>query len=330
MTLAPFTTSQPKNIRLRSKSTPERNEELKIVCSPAEINNKRKQLLEAVLGNAPGDDTCNEHCVFGDLEIFNQEGSFTLNIETGSRTGKPTEAITESESKKRFRTRVTAFKFLSNYWTKSSKFSEKTRRSISPLKCIFDYQEEFIFDIQPCEASEASPVVQKKVKVPPVQIKISELDENATNEYISFGKKRKTKAKPKRKLKKGSSNSSQKAVIDSLSTILSELESEDGTISSGYLSSKKIHHEDFSTSAYLEVSSSKKPRKKTVSKARSKASNSSKVIADNASFLKPAPRRTRTKKSRPASISYGQMSLMGIVKSLDEISTEMESNNTNL
>ena len=111
-------------------------------------------------------------------------------IETGTRTGRPSEALSDSESKKRFRTRVKAFKFLSNYWTKSTKFSEKTRRSISPLKCIFDYQEEFIFDIKPCQAAEEdSPVFQKKVQIPPVQIKISELDENAGNDYISFDKK---------------------------------------------------------------------------------------------------------------------------------------------
>ena len=144
------------------------------------INETRKKLLEAVLEDLNPSSVKNDlnSRTFNDTLKFQEnfdECNADLSITVGTRTGKPENRndLTGIDSRKRFRTRVVAFKFLSKYWSVSKNgqiSTENVRRSISPLKCIFEYQEEHVFDIPP-ERKESPKIViepfdksSKKVK----------------------------------------------------------------------------------------------------------------------------------------------------------------------
>mmetsp|Transcript_10150 Transcript_10150/g.8950 ORF Transcript_10150/g.8950 Transcript_10150/m.8950 type:complete len:321 (+) Transcript_10150:24-986(+) len=279
------------------------------------IKNVQKSLFEATLIDMGLKEAkeCNNKNTIEDLEIYNedlQKCSDDLTIIVGTRTGKPANKkdLTRVNSKKRFNVRVSAFDILANYWLSSDstqKSAETERRSISPLKWIFEYQEEHIFDI---------PVrrVSPKIEVQP-------LDKSS--------KKMKPRRKIRKNGRKGSTQTKANKIIDGLSSILSELESQDETKHSD-------NYEDYNDfgDAYKSLNRSSKGRKsgKCTSKIRKKTSISSKIVNKNSSFLKPASRKPRTRKNRPSSISYGQVSLFKIVKSLDEISSEMESSDTRI
>ena len=202
---------------------------------------------------------------------------------------------------------------MSKYWSFSgngSKSTEVLRRSISPLKCIFDYQEEHVFDIPP-----------ERNLTPKIKI------EN----FESTSKKSKLRRRPRKLGRKGSAQNKNNKIIKGLSFILSELESQDETKHSD---SNGCHGGDYSFSdefhAKMDQKNNNTTQKKMKSRRRSKASNSSKAISNSNSLLKPASKKPRARKDRHVSVSYAQASLLNIVKSLDEISTEMESSYTNM
>lgn len=209
------------------------------------------------------------------------EGNELLEIDVGTRTGKPSASnIGSVNSEKRFRTRVRAFEFLNKYWLpvrRSRGFHEVAKRSISPLKIIFEYQEEEIFDIPP------------ERKSMNVKIAVGGFDDCSP-------KKIRVKRRGRKAARKGSANCDKSRIIEGLSSILSEMESQDETKVSDYCD----------TTTSFKSKSSKTISRRTKSK-RSKVSGSQKSIGSGASFLKPSVRRTKKKKSRPSSISYGKV-----------------------
>ena len=141
-----------------------------------------------------------------------------LSIEVGTRTGKPANKndMDNINKKLRFKTRVKAFYFLSNYWMnikKTRKLPEIVRRALSPLKLIFEYQEEHIFDIIPERKSQN------------IKIEIKQLDESC---------KKATKKKGKKLRRKGSGQKRERKIVKQLSFILSALESQDETKNSDH------------------------------------------------------------------------------------------------
>ncbi|CAI2367393.1 unnamed protein product [Moneuplotes crassus] len=278
------------------------------ICNNSKtINEARKALYDAVLLDAglykanstkQVDEDLTEKNVF--IDSFNSfEIVQNLTINVGIRTGKPAAGVDLKliNSKERFKTRVDAFSFLSKYWlpiNRSKKLPEVAKRSLSPLKIIFDFQEEEIFEIPPERNSRN------------IQIEIGQFDESPL-------KKVQRKRRVKRTSRKTSANCNQSKIIKGLSSILSELESQDDTKVSDYCDITSLR----STNSRKTTSKGRK------SGTRTKASISSKSIASNAGLLKPSVRKVRVKKNRISSMSYGKICLSTIVKSLDEISSEL-------
>lgn len=204
------------------------------------------------------------------------------------------------------------------------------------MRTIFEYQEEHIFDIPQKVVRIVSDEMRSGRKTRDnansININVSNLDsgEKYQNSFNKNKKKLKIRMKVKKSSRKSSSNVTDYEVVKGLSSILSELESQDASGSNNNLSSSGCYNDDFSSALIL---SSKKrkthKRKTTMSKNRSKDANSTKIVAEEVKFLGSTKKISRRKKTRPSSISIGNLSLLNIVKSLDEISTEMESTKTN-
>lgn len=126
------------------------------------INEARKALYDAVLIDAglievsnaslAEEDLAEKDVFMGSFNSFEIEQNLTISV--GTRTGKPAtdKDLKKVDSEERFRTRVEAFSFLSKYWLpvlRSKKLPEVAKRSLSPLKIIFEFQEEEIFEIPP-------------------------------------------------------------------------------------------------------------------------------------------------------------------------------------
>ncbi|CAI2364986.1 unnamed protein product [Moneuplotes crassus] len=278
------------------------------ICKNYErINKTRKALYDAILLDS---------CLLKDQEITQETADFAekdafsdrfnslilnqnLTINVGTRTGKPAtkEDLESIDSDQRFKTRVNAFSFLSKYWLpvlRSEKLPEIAKRSISPLRIIFDFQEEEIFDIPP-------------------ERKAGNIMTGTCSVSQSSHKRIRVKRRTKRACRKISDKNNKTKIIKGLSSILSELESQDETKISDYCDMTSL-------SATKSYKASSKGRK---SRVRTKGSNSTKSISSNIAYHKRIARKNKTKKSRPLSISYGQICLSTIVKNLDEISSEL-------
>ena len=307
------------------------------------IDEARKELFDTVseeISYSAKNKTCSSSKLREFAQYENEGVCFTLEIEVGSRTGKPSNPKTLAliNLEKRFETRVKAFSFLSNYWCqKGAKTKiEKPLRSISPLRFIFEYQEEHIFDIPACafqnyeENHQLTPVKNHQAGFG-FKIEVSDLD--GDNTYgLCFNKSLKRKVKKTKKKapsaqRKNTSKNTNKVILDSLTSILSEMETRETSFCSQKLPETCDSYGYSSSSKYLTTSKSTQKQSESVS--RKKISNSLKQVVPEGDFLKPAEKRERLKKKRPASISYQQMSMKGMIKSLDEISSEMESSDRN-
>lgn len=262
-----------------------------------------------------------------------------LEIETGSRTGKPNVMISLADInlEQRFATRVTAFNLLSKYWRGNGKETilEKPQRSTSPLRNIFEYQEEYVFDIPIQQFTSNQVGGSENTRKEPthirdiINIEVSKFEnEDAYGLCFNKNKSKKKMHKKKRSMYASRKNSSydQKQVITGLSSILSELESDNPSLSSSKQIMDSLVCDNFTSAVRIQSRKTTATSLKSSSKIRKKTNKSSKIVCENNSFLKPqASRKARTKKSRPASISYSQQKMLGLIKSLDEISTELES-----
>lgn len=270
----------------------------------------------------------------------NEAVCFTLEIEVGTRTGKPSnpKMLAQINLEKRFETRVKAFSFLSNYWCQNGAKTkiEKPMRSISPLRFIFEYQEEHIFDVPASvfqsydENHQLTPVKNQQANFE-IKIEVSDLDGDRSY-GLCFNKSlrrkvKKTKKKAPSAQRKNTSKNTKKVILESLTSILSEMETREPSLCSQKLPETDDSYGASFSSKYLTTSKSTQKQSENVN--RKKVSNSLKQVVPEGDFLKPAVKRERLKKKRPASISYQQMSLLGMIKSLDEISSEMESSDLN-
>ena len=280
------------------------------------INNTRLTLLYAVLPDYQNEFS---HYDLSDNEYWNErtdeiwQAGFLDEIDVSSATGRTSKKGQQTTSEQRFDIRVKAFDFLSNMFNENalSPISFKNlrigRRSYSPLKEIFDYQEEHIFNT----------VCKKK----PIKVSISVSDFEQKDDILedakyltSFNKYKKVKPLRKRKVSKANrKNTSYKITQkhERLNLIKSSLES-DWNFSSNQVNKPSC-------------------RKISVSK---RSINSLKNIDQGCDLLKPTnPSRPITKKLNSRknlkSISYLSSDLRELVKSLEEISTEMESSEAN-
>jgi hypothetical protein len=252
----------------------------------------------------------------------NVEG-FIHSIEVGCRTGRPDD-ISVIDTERRFETRVRAFNFLSNYWNTPNTKKEQERRSLSPLRIIFEFQEEQVFDIP-------RPVIKKEginrtemmnssiIRRTNITVSSLETDSQCKQKFNKNLKKRmripgrrvRRKVSAARKSTNGMNNS----VIEGLSSILSELETEANSSSRKKSSNSKFC--DNFTSA-LKVNHSNDygkylaPRKSTF--------NSTKMVKEENSKSRLVKIK-KYRKNRPSSICYSQNKMLEIIKSLDELSS---------
>lgn len=280
--------------------------------------------------------------VLNSFKYFDEnEGIFLGTISVGTRTGRPSNEIDlkKVNPEARFDTRLEAFYLLSNYWINwnDPNYYDETKRSITPLRIIFEYQEEHIFDIpqKVIEIASGNTRPGRKIRdnAKSININVSDLDSGNKKYQESFNKNKKKfkiRMKVKKSSRKSSSNIADYEIVKGLSSILSELESQDASGSNNNLSSNGCYIDDFSSALNLSSKKGKThKRKTTMSKNRSKNANTTKIAAEEVKFLGSTKKISRRKKTRPSSISIGTLSLLNIVKSLDEISTEMESARTN-
>lgn len=294
------------------------------------VGKTRLSLLDAVKFDLGMDSNTGATSMKGYKKYDEQNYESEFIISLGLRTGRPDSdlSLANINIEKRFKTRVAAFNFLNKYWVSSKKSSrfEMPLRSTSPLRTIFEYQEENIFDVPQVYLSATNYTFTKEQHVPDsIRIEISQFEESTDSKKgskrgVSKNKKL-LKSKKKATLRKNTSLD-QNNIITGLSSILSDLESEDTTNPTLKASDISIS-KDFSTA--MKSFSKKSTKSSSSQKGKKKATKSSKGVSQNGIFLNPSIKAVKT---RTTSLSYSTKQMMGLIKDLDEISSGLESINT--
>jgi len=262
----------------------------KIISTASQIGEKRSNLLKFVIDDLHYQN-CQQSSSSDIFNIFDQDSDgFPHSIEVGVRTGKP-DQIKYLNSDKRYRVRVEAFTRLSNYWVGENSKLEIPLRSLSPLRCIFEYQEEYIFDIPQSEVcketshNDNSAQTRESLK-DSIKIQVSSFEQKKNEDYSQKNLKKEYKlstSKSRKTCKNKMNIRVRKSTIHGLSCILDDLETQDK--SSEYKDSDINVSENFSSA--LKASSNATYHS---SSKRKVSYNSTKTVIDQKS-LKPRLRR---------------------------------------
>ena len=180
------------DLRQYSNST-DMSSESQIDSFEMKINNTRLSLLYAVMPDYdPLLNSQSEVSSNNADRSENETHEFKLEIDVSTATGRSNTGEQLIPTKARFEIRAQAFNYLSTYFNsfkKDSEVDDIELRSTSPLKMIFDYQEEHIFD------------VKRDMSPSNITIKVSSFDD-ATKNSANRGSFNKSKKVRKHRVKK--------------------------------------------------------------------------------------------------------------------------------